>query len=127
MITLTNYFTRNGVDLRTTDIVPTTHINNALGLLSRVNGVLATYPAKDTLKVNSGYRTAAVNKLVGGAKYSNHMTAMAIDIADTKGNLYAFLLKQPLTKLGLYMERKESTPTWVHLQTKATVNNPFKP
>ena len=34
----------------------------------------------DPLIVNSGYRSAAVNKAVGGAPTSNHLTGCAVDI-----------------------------------------------
>lgn len=36
------------------------------------------------IKVNSGYRTSAVNKAVGGAETSAHMKGLAADITATK-------------------------------------------
>ena len=35
---------------------------------------------EEPLIVNSGYRSAAVNKAVGGAPTSNHLTGCAVDI-----------------------------------------------
>jgi hypothetical protein len=34
----------------------------------------------DPIVINSGYRSEAVNKAVGGAKGSNHLTGCAVDI-----------------------------------------------
>lgn len=68
------------------------------------------------ITVNSGYRCPALNKAVGGAKGSHHMTGMAADV--TTGNrvdnrrLFQLLLdlKIPFTQLI-----DESNFSWIHI------------
>ena len=38
----------------------------------------------DPIIINSGFRSPAVNKAVGGATLSNHLTGCAVDIRSTK-------------------------------------------
>lgn len=75
------------------------------------------------LKISSGYRPAAINASVGGAKKSNHIMCLAVDFVDDPVN-------RPFTKwcaanlaileeLGLYMEDPRHTKGWVHLQCVA--------
>lgn len=89
---------------------------NATKLLEAVNTLL-----KDSgftlLKLSSGYRSAAINASVGGAKRSLHMTCCALDIADPSGTLESWVSTQQdkLAALGLWQEHPDSTPGWVHL------------
>ena len=64
----------------------------------------ATSPHAEPLIINSGYRSAAVNKAVGGAANSNHLTGCAVDIRAAgleQALRYAVLL------LDISDERKE--------------------
>lgn len=49
---------------------------------------------------------------------SRHLSGAAVDIADSKRELQAFILKNQdlLEKAGLWCEAFEATPTWVHFQ-----------
>lgn len=62
---------------------------------------------------------------------SRHLFGAAADIADSKRELQAFLLKNQdlLEKAGLWCEAFEATPTWVHFQTQAPASGRrfFKP
>lgn len=71
-----------------------------------------------TMRINSGYRSAALNKEVGGVPTSFHVTGRAADIhvsGDTEGRaLAALLLAQKSTDLVL-LEKKRGN-YWVHVQ-----------
>lgn len=51
---------------------------------------------------------------------SKHLSGEAFDVADTDGKLYAWCLQNIplLEELGLYLEDRLDTPTWVHFQTR---------
>jgi hypothetical protein len=107
---------------------------NMAELLRRVNALMAEVrlllPAFRTA-VSSGYRPPSVNRRVGGAPNSAHLTCEAVDVRDMGGTLGKFLSKRQdlLLKHDLYMEDPKVTTTWVHLQTRPTRsgNRVFKP
>jgi hypothetical protein len=71
------------------------------------------------LKVSSGYRPAAQNASVGGAKKSNHIMCLAVDFVDDEKQTlgkWCMLNLNVLEDLGLYMEDLRHTKGWVHLQ-----------
>ena len=83
----------------------------------------------DPIIINSGYRSVAVNRAVGGAQQSNHLTGCAVDIR-------ACGLEQALRYMvilldisdesqeafdELLLERKGCS-TWVHFAVRATGN-----
>lgn len=77
----------------------------------------------------SGYRVAAQNASIGGAKKSAHLTCEAADFADKDGKLAMYCLQnvKVLEECGLYMENPAKTKGWVHLQTRETKNRIFNP
>lgn len=68
------------------------------------------------IRVNSGYRCEALNKAVGGAKTSQHLTGLAADItAGSKlENKKLFMLAQQLN-LPFDQLIDESNFNWVHI------------
>ena len=72
--------------------------------------------------VNSGYRSKSYNSKIGGSPNSAHTTCEAIDIRDTDGKLWQWLLDNfwLVEELDLYLEDRDWTPTWVHIQTRRT-------
>ena len=66
---------------------------------------------------NSGYRTPARNKAVGGAKYSYHMRGMAADI-----RIEGMTAKEIANKLNAIVPNDECGiivyNTWVHIDTR---------
>lgn len=67
--------------------------------------------------VNSGWRPPSINASTpGAAAHSKHMDGLAIDISDVDGSLWAWVLQnlELMKQLGLYMEDRRWTPTWVH-------------
>ena len=72
---------------------------------------------EEPLIVNSGYRSAAVNKAVGGAPTSNHLTGCAVDIrvAGLEQLLrYAVILLDILERKGAVM--------WLHFAVRPSGN-----
>lgn len=93
-------------------------LTNANELLIRVNKFRAEYGIP--MIVNSGYRTPEHNASIGGAKNSSHCTCQAIDFKDNDGALKKYIAENLdiLERCGLYQEAPESTPSWVHLQSR---------
>ena len=85
---------------------------------------------EEPLIVNSGYRSAAVNKAVGGAPTSNHLTGCAVDIrvAGLEQLLrYAVILldisdesKEDFDELLL--ERNKAGRYWLHFAVRPSGN-----
>ena len=73
--------------------------------------------------VSSFFRSEKLNKRIGGAKKSQHMTGEAVDIdsPDNLSNLDIFnFAKEYLTFDQLLLEKPDSsgTPSWVHISLK---------
>lgn len=85
-------------------------------LLICVNRLRAMYGKP--MVVSSGYRPAAINAKVGGAKQSHHMTCAAVDFVDKDGALAKWILSRPdvLQACALYLEDPASTKGWIHVQ-----------
>lgn len=68
------------------------------------------------IRVNSGYRSPALNKAVGGAATSQHLTGQAADITtgSIEGNKHLFDLAQKL-KLPFDQLIDEKNYAWVHI------------
>jgi Peptidase M15 len=95
---------------------------NASDLLWRVNGLLKELNIV-SVKVVSGWRPASINKKVGGASRSYHISGQAVDLRDNSQQEFSRLLiknNHLLTKHGLWLENPNSTrgnTNWVHLDT----------
>jgi hypothetical protein len=103
---------------------------NIAELLGRVNLLLAwaygdgVRPALDKVTgthVASGWRPKAINDTTSNAAHaSKHLTGQGIDLRDNgTRDLARWCLKneEALAEIGLWMERPQWTPTWVHLQS----------
>ena len=83
----------------------------------------------DPIVINSGFRSAAVNKAVGGAPTSNHLTGCAVDIrvAGLEQLLrYAVILLDISDESGedfdeLLLERKGAV-MWLHFAVRPSGN-----
>jgi hypothetical protein len=79
------------------------------------------------IKINSFFRCAEVNKLVGGSATSQHCKGQAIDIstgskAENK-KLFEYIKSSALDFDQLIYEYGDSTgPQWVHISLKKTGN-----
>lgn len=94
---------------------------SAQHLLSKINEFMEHfYKANPNAQrvVTSGYRPAAINAKVGGAKKSHHQACRAVDLSDSDRRLANFCLDnlQLLADLGLWIEDPRWTRNWVHFQ-----------
>lgn len=91
--------------------------NNLMDLLERINKVRQAYNLP--MKITSGLRLPQQNSsLKNSSQNSWHLKGAAVDIADADAKLWHWLTKnlELLQKIGLWIEDKRWTPTWVHLQ-----------
>lgn len=97
------------------DLSPEQH-QNLLMLHGRINKVRMFYGVP--MFVSSGYRSSEDNRVAGGATSSLHMVCAAVDIKDSSGDLWQWLMKNlDFIKLhSLWLEDRRWTPTWVHFQ-----------
>lgn len=86
-------------------------------LFEVMNKIRAKYGKPMT--VTSGFRSAADQERINPkAPHSAHRLAGACDIADPDGSLWHWCLDELdfLESLGVHLESKAYTPTWVHFQ-----------
>ena len=84
----------------------------------------------DPIVINSGYRSPAVNKAVGGAPTSNHLTGCAADIRVSgmeQALRYAVILLDISDESGedfdeLLIERNARGAIWLHFAVRPTHN-----
>ncbi len=108
---------------------------NAEATVQRVNlflaaadaaGVHASIDAITKTVVGSGWRPASINAgVANAAKKSTHMTGEACDIRDTgKRPLATWACSKEgraaLAEIGLWCERPQWTPSWLHVQIIAS-------
>lgn len=131
MITLEDYFM--GRDKTYASELTDAIRANAEETVKRVN-LLLTEAAKHGVEasidsithtiVGSGWRPAGVNSATANAaKASTHLTSEACDIRDTgKRPLATWACsaegRKALETIGLWCERPQWTPTWLHVQTR---------
>lgn len=132
MITLEQWITASGKyqdRLKSSELTEEVR-TNAERLLKAVNALLSDLGWKGVVSVSSGFRPSTVNsKIAGAAKRSAHMTGLAVDIADPKGQLGRRIREDGgalLRKHGLFMEAIESTKTWVHLDLVPRKDRPSR-
>lgn len=91
--------------------------NNIDCLLDAMNVIRKAY--NKPMVVASGWRPSAINEdTANAAKKSNHLKGLAVDIKDVDGKLWKWVLLNLdlMKRLGVYLEDKRWTPTWVHFQ-----------
>lgn len=81
------------------------------------------------LFVSSGFRSKELNRVIGGSKYSQHMTGEALDIdADVYGRvtnreLFRFIKDNLIFDQLIWEFGDDDTPDWVHVSHKANGHN----
>lgn len=100
---------------------------NLSKLLKALNKFRNTYGKP--MVVTSGYRPGSYNTRAGGAPNSAHLSCEACDFADTDGTLDQYCLdnQQVLIDCGLWQEHPDSTPGWIHIDTRPRKNRVFRP
>ena len=76
------------------------------------------------IKITSGYRSADLNKLVGGAKASQHNVGQAVDIDLDQKNaeVFAYIANNLQFDQMIWEFGDESNPDWVHVSYNAAGN-----
>lgn len=93
---------------------------NKLLVIANTEGVRGKLHPKTGTVLSSGWRPPAVNAATPrAAKASLHMTGQAIDLYDPDEEIDAWLFRrtQVLIDIGLWVEHKDYTPRWAHLQS----------
>jgi uncharacterized protein YcbK (DUF882 family) len=109
---------RKGIDNRCSNEIAA----NLTALVDNVLDPLRIWYGKP-ITVNSGYRCPALNKAVGGAVTSQHMSGQAADI-DTGDRQQNKLLFEYIRKsLPFDQLIDESNFAWVHISYRADRNN----
>lgn len=100
-------------------------------LVNLANNVLQ--PIRDAwgpILVNSGYRSIALNKAIGGSKTSDHRKGLAADItagSDTSNrelfNLIISMIEKKQLIVGqLILEVPPNSRNWIHISTQTKTN-----
>jgi hypothetical protein len=103
-------------DRATRDTLTPLQRNNLDALQVRLTALFLNY--RKPLVVSSGYRPPEINAKVDGAAKSWHQEVAALDIQDTTGEVWTYCMDnlEACAALGLWLEDRRWTPTWVHLQ-----------
>lgn len=130
-ITVTDYFMGRDksyaselTDAIRTNAAETVRRWNILLDAAAAEGVVPTMDSITHTAVGSGWRPAGVNSATANAAaHSTHMTGEALDVRDdrTSRALARWVLLLPLERLeafGLWFERPQWTPNWIHGQTR---------
>lgn len=74
----------------------------------------------ESIRINSGYRTAAYNKKIGGARESQHLTASAADIATASytPKQLAAIVEKLIRDETLYFGGLGIYPSWIHVDIR---------
>ena len=122
---ITKNFTLTELTTTSTGLANEPNKQEARALIKLCGKVLQ--PARDmygeAIHVNSGFRSSAVNKAVGGARHSQHMRGEAADITvrSRAGNKKLFeLIRDNLSFDQLINERDFS---WIHVSYKSESEN----
>lgn len=134
MLAITRAMYMMGRDVRYPGSVTPEIEENVLELLDPVNQVVAAAAADGVVFyidphtgsiVASGLRPLQVNdRTQNAAEHSTHIVGLGVDIYDPHRAFAAWCLTHAhpggfLEQLGLFMERPQWTPDWVHLQLKS--------
>ena len=141
-VTITKNFTLE--ELYASDVAKKKKINNTPDAQSIVNLVHLTtnvlQPLRDwygkPILIGSGYRSAALNKAVGGVKNSQHMSGQAVDLYiegdRSKGWHWFEYIRDHLLFDQLIWEHNSKGTYWVHVSfakgknRKQVINNLVK-
>lgn len=77
---------------------------------------------KEPMNINSGYRSLALNKAVGGVSTSQHVTGHAADVRTSDPRK----LLEALQRSGLPFDQAILYPTFLHLSVKEEYGNRYQ-
>jgi hypothetical protein len=99
------------------------HLSNLIQIASKIFQPVRDH-FNEPIIVSSGYRSKALNDLIGGASGSQHSKAEALDLDGSVENAYIFeFIKNNLEFDQLIWEfGDEENPDWVHVSYKSENN-----
>jgi zinc D-Ala-D-Ala carboxypeptidase len=79
---------------------------------------------KCPIRISSGYRSPELNKLIGGAKASQHNIGEAVDIDldDKNAELFSYIVNNLDFDQIIWEFGDDKNPNWVHVSYKAAGN-----
>lgn len=92
-------------------------INNLNHTLQRLNTIREGYGKP--IIISSGYRCPELNKLVGGAKDSKHLTGLAVDLKWDKDLVEYIIDNCSFDKL---IREKSGNVKWIHIQFRKDIS-----
>lgn len=103
------------------------HMNNIIELLTNVFEPLRTHVGKP-IKINSVYRSEAVNRAIGGSKTSQHCKGEAMDIDDTFGHMSnndmgLWIMKNLVFDQLIFEKPINGKASWIHVSYKSNGMN----
>lgn len=118
-----NYFTIDELcysdTARAKGISNTPNASERANLQKLINTVLNPIREKygKPIRVNSGFRSLALNTAIGGAKNSQHMTGCAADLSPTSGGSLAAIFRAAVAcnNYDQLIIEKSGNSTWVHV------------
>lgn len=97
------------------------HLKNAINLAVNIFEPIRKYRGKP-IKINSGYRSSALNRAIGGSKSSQHCSGEAVDLPLTADEFH--FIKNNLVFDQLIWEfGTDLQPSWVHVSFSSTRKN----
>ena len=97
------------------------YLKNAINLAVNVFEPIRKFRGK-AIKVNSGYRSSALNRAIGGSKTSQHCTGEAVDLPLTSNEFH--FIKDNLVYDQLIWEfGTDLQPSWVHISLSGVGKN----
>jgi hypothetical protein len=106
-----------GIDNSMTDA----HLKNAIVLAKEIFDPIRKFRGK-AIKINSGYRSSALNRAVGGSKTSQHCTGEAVDLPLTAEEFHWIRLNLVYDQL-IWEFGTDTQPSWVHVSFSASGKN----
>lgn len=106
-----------GIDNSMTDA----HLKNAIVLANEIFEPIRKFRGK-AIKINSGYRSGALNRAVGGSKTSQHCTGEAVDLPLTAEEFHWIRLNLVYDQL-IWEFGTDAQPSWVHVSFSASGKN----
>jgi len=122
---LGKYFTLEELSTTGTGLDNTPNRAVSVNLKNLVESILDPVREKlgSPIKVNSGYRSPAVNTKIGGAKNSQHLTGEAADIScSDNAKLFNMISDNFLFDQLIWEGGDDIQPDWIHVSYKSEGN-----
>lgn len=111
-------YSSTALSLDINNSLPAVYLDNALTQLRSLDKLRDGFP--HAIIITSGYRCDILNRMVGGAKHSKHLTASAVDIQLSPKRINTLekrnLLVYYLVHSDIKFNKVIFEPTWLHIE-----------